>query len=89
MLEVSGAILERIDGRQIDAEAILNVRSYGGPFDRFHVRLPPRRAQRQRALGYTIVPADPWRPSAPSWRARPRRRRRPPRRPSSTWSKCV
>ncbi|HEX3725374.1 MAG TPA: hypothetical protein VHV08_03995, partial [Pirellulales bacterium] len=41
VLEASAAQLIKIDGRTISAEAKLNVRSSGGSFDRFQVRLPP------------------------------------------------
>jgi hypothetical protein len=41
VLEASGAVLTRLDSRSIAAEATLSVRSYGAPFDRFVVQLPP------------------------------------------------
>ncbi len=41
VLEASGTQLVRIDGRSINTEAKLTVRSSGGDFDRFQVRLPP------------------------------------------------
>jgi hypothetical protein len=62
-LEVVGAILTRIDGRTIDSEATLNVRSYGESFDRFRVRLPRDAELVPRAgTSYTVVawePTDP------------------------------
>lgn len=41
VLESSGALNVRINGRTIHTEAKLTVRSLGGEFDRFQVRLPP------------------------------------------------
>jgi len=41
VLEASGAVLARIDRRSVESEATLSVRSYGAPFERFRVRLPP------------------------------------------------
>ncbi len=40
VLESVGTILARIDGRDVNTEATLTVRSYGAPMDRFRVRLP-------------------------------------------------
>lgn len=40
VLEAEGAVSSRIDGRSIHTETTLNVRSLGGEFDRFRVRLP-------------------------------------------------
>lgn len=40
VLEATGAVLARIDGRSIHTEADLTVRSFGGEFDTFRVRLP-------------------------------------------------
>ena len=39
-LEVVGALLARMDGRDVESEATLTARSYGDAFDRFHVQLP-------------------------------------------------
>jgi hypothetical protein len=64
-LEVVGAILARIDGRTVDAEATLNVRSYGEPFERFRVRLPRDAELVPRASGsYTVAPWEPARSTA-------------------------
>jgi hypothetical protein len=41
VLSVTGAIIVSIDGRSVQTDAHLTVRSYGGSFDRFRVRLPP------------------------------------------------
>jgi hypothetical protein len=41
LFEANCAQLVRIDGRNINTEARLSVRSSGGEFDRFQVRLPP------------------------------------------------
>ncbi len=40
VLEASGAQVARIDGRSVNTEARLTVRSFGGQFDHFQVRLP-------------------------------------------------
>lgn len=41
VLSASGAIQVSVDGRSMRTDARLTVRSYGGGFDRFRVRLPP------------------------------------------------
>ena len=41
VLEATGALLARIDGRSVNTEARITVRSFGGPFDSFRLRLPP------------------------------------------------
>ena len=41
VLEVTGAVQVRINGRTVSSDAKLTVRSLGGEFDRFQVRLPP------------------------------------------------
>lgn len=41
VLEASGMIWARIDGRSVGYEAKISVRSFGGQFDTFRVRLPP------------------------------------------------
>lgn len=59
-LEVVGTILARIDGRSIDSEATLTVRSYGEPFDRFGVRLPREAELVPHPAGsYTVSPRKP------------------------------
>ncbi len=40
VLEATGAMLVRLDGRSVQTQAQLTVRSYGGPFESFRVRLP-------------------------------------------------
>ncbi|HEX3869748.1 MAG TPA: hypothetical protein VHV77_04900, partial [Pirellulales bacterium] len=40
VLEGTGAMLVRLDGRSVHTQAQLTVRSYGGPFETFRVRLP-------------------------------------------------
>ncbi len=50
VLEATGAITLRIDGRSINSEAKLTVRSSGGEFDSFRVRLPP---------GAELMPSTP------------------------------
>ena len=37
-----GALLVRIDGRSVSTDARLTLRSFGGPFDSFRLRLPPK-----------------------------------------------
>ncbi len=41
VLESTGRLQVRINGRSVNTDARLSVRSFGGPFDRFQVRLPP------------------------------------------------
>ena len=41
VLEATGAMLARIDGHSVNTETKLTVRSFGGQFDRFQLRLPP------------------------------------------------
>ncbi len=41
VLEASAVVAVRIDGRNVSSDAKLTVRSFGGEFDRFQVRLPP------------------------------------------------
>ena len=41
VLEASAAVLVRINGRTVNSDAKLTVRSLGGEFERFEVRLPP------------------------------------------------
>ena len=42
VLESMGALLARIDGRSVSTDARLTIRSFGGPFDSFRLRLPPQ-----------------------------------------------
>ena len=41
VLEAMGAFSTRIDGRSVNTEARVTVRSFGGQFDEFRMRLPP------------------------------------------------
>lgn len=41
VLEATGGLLARVDGRSINTQAQLTVRSFGAEFDSFRVRLPP------------------------------------------------
>jgi hypothetical protein len=41
VLEANGGLLARIDGRSINTEAQLTIRSFGGEFESFRIRLPP------------------------------------------------
>ncbi len=57
VLEAVGAILAKADSREIDLEARLQVRAYGGQFDRFRVRLPKgAELVSTNTTGYTLVP---------------------------------
>jgi hypothetical protein len=59
VLEASGTILTRLDGRSISSEAVLSVRSYGAAFDRFIVQLPPgAELSTGNTSGYSVVAAD-------------------------------
>jgi hypothetical protein len=58
-LEANGAILARIDGRSVRSEARLTVRSFGGEFDQFRVRLPPgAELVAGNQPGYTLAPVE-------------------------------
>ena len=58
-LEASGLILARIDGRSVRSEARLTVRSFGGEFDQFRVRLPPGAELVAGAQpGYSLAPVE-------------------------------
>ncbi len=58
-LEVSAAVQVRINGRNVSSDAKLNVRSLGGEFDRFQVRLPPGAELADAAQsGVTLVPLE-------------------------------
>jgi hypothetical protein len=41
VLEATGGLITRIDGRSLNTQAELTVRSFGGEFESFRVRLPP------------------------------------------------
>lgn len=57
VLEAVGEVLATADGRTIDLEARLNVRSYGGQFDRFRVRLPKGAVLAPiPSMDYTVTP---------------------------------
>jgi hypothetical protein len=61
VLEAAGTVLARMDRRTVSAEATLSVRSYGAPFDRFRVRLPPGMSLTPApapAGGYTVTPVE-------------------------------
>ncbi len=59
VLEATGSVLSRLDGRSITAEAALSVRSYGGAFDRLTVRLPPEmELSPGNESGYTVTALD-------------------------------
>lgn len=58
VLEAVGAVLTRVDPGSIHSDATLTVRAYGGPFDRFRVRLPEGAEYVPgTASDYTVVPA--------------------------------
>ncbi len=55
-LEVSGLLFVRIDGRSVNTEATLTVRSFGAEFDHFAVRLPPgAQLAGGRQSGYSVT----------------------------------
>jgi len=60
VLEATGQILARIDSRSVQFDALLTVRSFGLPFDKFRVKLP-KVAQltggAPTGANYTITPA--------------------------------
>ena len=65
VLSVGGAIQVSIDGRNVRTDARLTVRSYGGSFDRFRVRLPQGATLIQNRLnvgekdpGYRLIVED-------------------------------
>ncbi len=63
-LEANGVILVRIDGRSVRSEARLTVRSFGGEFDQFRVRLPPgAELVAGSQPGYTLAPVEQSRPA--------------------------
>lgn len=69
VLEAVGAVLARIDGRSVETEATLSVRSYGAPFDRFRVRLPEDATLVPGSSpDYTVEPVDNAAQPAPSRR---------------------
>lgn len=59
LLEVNGLIYAQLDGRTVLSDATLKVRSYGGAFQEFRVRLP-KGAQwtGNQHPGYTVVPVS-------------------------------
>ena len=58
VLEASGAIWARVDGHSVGYEAKLSVRSFGGQFDSFRVRLPMGAQMIANSQpGLSIVPA--------------------------------
>ncbi len=61
VLEATGQLLARIDGRSVKTEARLVVRSFGGsgPFDSFRLRLPPGAELLERdRFGVRLVQVD-------------------------------
>ncbi|HTU25169.1 MAG TPA: hypothetical protein VMF30_07215 [Pirellulales bacterium] len=59
VLEATGQILVSIDGRSVKTEARLAVRSIGGPFDRFRMRLPPGAEIIEKPrVGVQLVPVE-------------------------------
>ncbi|MCR4414964.1 MAG: hypothetical protein NUV77_21305, partial [Thermoguttaceae bacterium] len=69
VLEAVGAVLARVDGQGITFDARLTVRSYGGPFDHFRVRLP-RGAQLLpgNASSYSVTPVALGGPTGEDWK---------------------
>jgi hypothetical protein len=59
VLEAVGSILARMDDRGISSEAVLTLRSYGAPFDRFTVRLPEgAELTPGNNAGYSLAPLE-------------------------------
>jgi hypothetical protein len=59
VLEASGGMLVRVDGLTINTDVRLSVRSFGGRFDRFRVRLPAGAdLVAVHHPGYTVRPVD-------------------------------
>ncbi|MEX2139291.1 MAG: hypothetical protein WD894_08525 [Pirellulales bacterium] len=59
VLESSGQVLIRIDGRSVTSDATLNVRSFGAAFERFGVRLPKGASLAGGPKpGYTVTTMD-------------------------------
>ncbi|HEX4146947.1 MAG TPA: hypothetical protein VHY91_25845 [Pirellulales bacterium] len=57
VLESTGQLLVRIDGHSVNTDARLTVRSIGGPFDRFRMRLPAgAKLIRQPQVGVQLEP---------------------------------
>ena len=57
VLEAVGAISARVDSRQVNTDAVLTVRAFGGLFDHFHVRLPQgAELVAGSPTAYTVVP---------------------------------
>ncbi len=68
-LEAIGVVAARIDGRGVNAEATLTVKSYGAAFDRFRVRLPPgAELVPGAAPAYTVAAVEQSDPAAPQQR---------------------
>lgn len=62
VLEANGALLVRIDGRSVNTDARLSVRSTGGQFDTFRVRLPTEAeivGAPQAGVTLTLLPDEP------------------------------
>jgi hypothetical protein len=60
VLETTGAIQARIDGRSVNSQARLTVRSFGGEFETFRVRLPKGAVLiAAESADYTLAPIAP------------------------------
>ncbi|MBL8828353.1 MAG: hypothetical protein JNM18_15335, partial [Planctomycetaceae bacterium] len=60
VLETTGAIQARIDGRSVNTQARLTVRSFGGEFETFRVRLPKGAVLiTEETADYTLIPVAP------------------------------
>jgi hypothetical protein len=58
-LEAFGNIAVRLHGHGVETDATFSVRSYGEPFDRFRIRLPPdTELAPGNANGYTLTAVD-------------------------------
>ncbi len=59
VLQADGAVSARMDGQTIAWNANVSVRSFGAPFDRFQMRLPPHaQLVPDNWSGYSVSPVD-------------------------------
>jgi hypothetical protein len=59
VLQADGAISTRMDGQTVTWNASVSVRSFGSPFDRFRLRLPPQsQLVPDNPTGYTVTALD-------------------------------
>ncbi len=59
VLQADGAISTRLDGQTVTWNAVVSVRGFGAPFDRFRLRLPPQSQWvPDTPAGHNVVPVD-------------------------------